>query len=434
MKLKKNFLYLVLGLVLVSIPLYCTTEKKEAKQATVQEAAGYFKDISELNKIVDTINLVENLFVGKETPSKEKMYESAIAGVINSLNDPYSEYLSKEELVSFDEDLNGNYVGVGMSIDKKKGAPLIVTSPFIGSPAAKAGIKIGDKIVKIDGKDILQLTATDTVKMLKGEKGTKVKVDVVREGVDNIMTFELTRDNIHLEFVESKMLENKIGYVSLLRFGDNTGDAIKKKIEDLQKQGMKALILDLRSNPGGSLLEAQDISSLFVKENLIVSLKYKDESKKDYNRTLKNLGDYPLVVLVNGGSASASEIVTGAIKDYKRGLIIGKKTFGKGVVQQVIPLKGGDAIKLTIAQYFTPKGNYIHEKGIEPDIVVDMEELLAIKGYANDSEEAKRNRMKDIEEIIKKEKGDVEAKKIIEAGDVQLDRALVEIKKMLNKK
>ena len=172
----------------------------------------------------------------------------------------------------------------------------------------------------------------------------------------------MTRAKIKLEMVESKMLDNNIGYVSLLRFGNHVGEEVQKAIKDLQAKGMKGLILDLRLNPGGSLQEAQDISSLLVKENLIVSLKYKNGQERKYNRTLSYMGDFPLVVLINKGSASASEIVTGAIKDYKRGTIIGEKTFGKGIVQQVIPLKTNDAIKLTIAQYFTPKGNYIHEK------------------------------------------------------------------------
>ena len=277
-------------------------------------------------------------------------------------------------------------------------------------------MKIGDKVIKVDNKDIIALTSTDAVKLLKGEKGTKVVLDVIREGTKGTFKVEIIRDEIKLEFVESKMLDNKVGYVSLLRFGNNTGQEIEAHIKKLQAQGMKTLIFDLRSNPGGSLGEAQDISSLFIKQKLVVLLKYKDGSKKEYNRTFQNLGDFPLVVLVNGGSASASEIVTGALKDYKRALIIGEKTFGKGIVQQIIPIGDGEAIKLTIAQYFTPKGNYIHEKGIEPDIKVEMNEILAIKGYANDSEEAKANRMKELEAVIVKEKGQEEATKIISAS------------------
>lgn len=434
--MKKNkIVQAVLGLVLVSMPLFAATTIIKTSKNAKNTSAGYSKDTTELNRIVDVINIIENNFVGKEeTPSKEELYEGAVAGVVNRLKDPYSEYLSKSDLEDFSEDMEGEYVGVGMTISKKKGEALEVVSPFIGSPAEKVGIKIKDKVIKVDGKDILPLTANETVKLLKGKEGTKVDVEVVREGKKEPMKFTMTRAKIKLEMVESKMLENNIGYVSLLRFGNHVGAEVEKAIKDLQAKGMKGLILDLRSNPGGSLQEAQDISSLFVKEKLIVYLKNKQGQQRNYERTLNNLGNFPLIVLTNKGSASASEIVTGAIKDYKRGTIIGEKTFGKGIVQQVIPLRTGDAIKLTIAQYFTPKGNYIHEKGIEPDIEVKMEELLALKGYANDSEEARKNREKEIEEIIIKDKGAEEAKKIISAGDVQLKRAIEEMNKKLGKR
>jgi len=411
----------VLGLVLVSMPLFAATTIIKTSRNDKNTSAGYSKDATELNRIVDVINIIENNYVGKEeTPSKKELYEGAVAGVVNRLKDPYSEYLTKADLADFSEDMEGEYVGVGMSISKKKGESLEVISPFIGSPAEKVGIKIKDKIIKVDGKDILPLTANETVKLLKGKEGTKVDVEVVREGKKEPMKFTLTRAKIKLEMVESKMLEN------------NIGSEVEKAIKDLQSKGMKGLILDLRSNPGGSLQEAQDISSLFVKEDLIVYLKYKNGQQRNYNRTSKNLGNFPLIVLTNKASASASEIVTGAIKDYKRGTIIGEKTFGKGIVQQVIPLRTEDAIKLTIAQYFTPKGNYIHEKGIEPDIEVKMEELLALKGYANDSEQARKNREKEIEDIIIKDKGKEEAAKIISAGDVQLKRAIEEMNKKIS--
>ena len=441
MKNKKYVLLTTIMVILLSLPILCSTtaaKKTDTKtdntnqqQPAVSEPAGYFKDSGNLNKITNIINIIQQKFVGKKNPTKQELYEYAMTGMVNGLDDPYSEYLTKKDLESFTEDLDGEYVGVGMSIDKKKDAPLVVVSPFIGSPAAKAGIKIGDKVTKVDKKDIIPLNATETVNLLKGKQGTKVEVEVIREGVKNPFTVTIIRDTIKLEMVESKMLQDQIGYVSLLKFGNHTGAELKKHIEQLQAQGMKGLILDLRSNPGGSLKEAQDISSLFITQDLVVYLKYKNGQETRYNRTMPNLGDFPLIVLVNGGSASASEIVTGAIKDYKRGTIIGQKTFGKGIVQEVIPLEGGDAIKLTVAQYFTPNGNYIHEKGIEPDIKVDMEEVLSIKGYANDSEEAKQNRMKEIRTYLEKEKGKEETDKIIEAGDVQLKRAVEEMEKKI---
>ena len=441
MKNKKYVLLTAIMAILLSLPILCSTaaaKKTDTKtdnttqqQTAVSEPAGYFKDSGNLNKITNMINIIQQKFVGKKNPTKQELYEYAMTGMVNGLDDPYSEYLTKKDLESFTEDLDGEYVGVGMSIDKKKDAPLVVVSPFVGSPAAKAGMKIGDKVTKVDKTDIIPLNATETVNLLKGKQGTKVDVEVVREGVKNPFTVTIIRDTIKLEMVESKMLPDQIGYVSLLKFGNHTGAELKKHIEQLQAQGMKGLILDLRSNPGGSLKEAQDISSLFLTQDLVVYLKYKNGQETRYNRTMPNLGNFPLIILVNGGSASASEIVTGAIKDYKRGTVIGQKTFGKGIVQEVIPLEAGDAIKLTVAQYFTPNGNYIHEKGIEPDIKVDMEEVLSIKGYANDSEEARQNRMKEIRTYLEKEKGKEETDKIISAGDVQLLRATEEMEKKI---
>ena len=441
MKNKKYVLLTAIMAILLSLPILCSTtaakktdnktDNTTQQQTAVSEPAGYFKDSGNLNKLTNMINIIQQKFVGKKNPTKQELYEYAMTGLVNGLDDPYSEYLTKKDLESFTEDLDGEYVGVGMSIDKKKDAPLVVVSPFVGSPAAKAGMKIGDKVTKVDKTDIIPLNATETVNLLKGKQGTKVEVEVVREGVKNPFTVTIIRDTIKLEMVESKMLPDQIGYVSLLKFGNHTGAELKKHIEQLQAQGMKGLILDLRSNPGGSLKEAQDISSLFITQDLVVYLKYKNGQETRYNRTMPNLGNFPLIVLVNGGSASASEIVTGAIKDYKRGTVIGQKTFGKGIVQEVIPLEGGDAIKLTVAQYFTPNGNYIHEKGIEPDIKVDMEEVLSIKGYANDSEEARQNRMKEIRTYLEKEKGKEETDKIISAGDVQLKRATEEMEKKI---
>lgn len=434
--MKKNKLVrILLGVFLSSIPLLATSTIVKSARNDKNAVAKYETDYVELGRITNVINIIDQVFVGKEaTPSKDELYKGAVEGVINKLNDPYSEYLSTEDLKDFSDEMEGEYVGVGMTINKKKGEPLVVVSPFIGSPAEKVGIRINDKVIKVDDKDILPLTANETVKLLKGKENTKVTVEVIREGRKEPFKVTMTRAKIKLEMVESKMLDNKIGYVSLLRFGNHVGYEVRKAIESLKKEGMKGLIFDLRSNPGGSLQEAQDISSLFVKDDLIVYLKYKDGQRKDYNRTLENLGDFPLIILTNEGSASASEIVTGAVKDYKRGTIIGQKTFGKGIVQQIIPLNGtNDAIKLTIAQYFTPKGNNIHEKGIEPDIKVEMEQLLALKGYSNDSAEARKNREKEIEEILVKDKGAAEAKKIIAAGDVQLKKAIEEMNKKIKK-
>ncbi len=286
MKNKKYVLLTAIMAILLSLPILCSTtaaKKTDTKtdnttqqQTAVSEPAGYFKDSGNLNKLTNMINIIQQKFVGKKNPTKQELYEYAMTGLVNGLDDPYSEYLTKKDLESFTEDLDGEYVGVGMSIDKKKDAPLVVVSPFVGSPAAKAGMKIGDKVTKVDKTDIIPLNATETVNLLKGKQGTKVDVEVVREGVKNPFTVTIIRDTIKLEMVESKMLPDQIGYVSLLKFGNHTGAELKKHIEQLQAQGMKGLILDLRSNPGGSLKEAQDISSLFITQDLVVYLKYKN--------------------------------------------------------------------------------------------------------------------------------------------------------------
>lgn len=311
-----------------------------------------------------------------------------------------------------------------MSIKKEKGQYLEVVSPFIGSPAYKAGILIGDKITKIDGQDTKPLTSIETSKKLKGKKGTKVEVEVLRKISNKLETIILVRDDIKLENVEKKMITNDIGYISLLEFGTNTGKEIEEAVKFLKENGMKKLILDLRTNPGGSLNEAVDIASLFTKEELMVTLNYKNDKKVSFKRTLNYLGNFEMVILVNNGSASASEIVTGILKDYKRATIIGEKTYGKGVAQSIFRFRTGDAVKLTTAKYETPKNNNINKVGIEPDIRIPMNILIVSKGYANETEEAKKNRRDEIYKILEKVEGKQKALDIIKNGDIQLKAAI----------
>lgn len=292
---------------------------------------------------------------------------------MSNLDDPYSEYLSKEELQDLNENLNGTYSGVGMSIKKQRGEYMEVISPFIGSPAFRANIQIGDRVTKVNGKDIKNNTAVEVSKMLKGKKGTVVELEIIRKGLKEPLKFKLIRDNIKLDNVEYKMLEDNIGYISLLQFGEGIANEIEKALKDLNSKGMKSLILDLRTNPGGSLSEAVDLASLFTSEQKMVSLKYKSGKEKVFNRTKQQLYKGPMVVLVNGGSASASEIITGILKDYNRATIIGEKTYGKGVAQNILPFRTGGALKITIAKYATPKNDDINKKGIEPNIKVKME-------------------------------------------------------------
>ena len=416
-KIKYVLVYLsgILSMLIITNTCYATTQKKEVAS---------FKNINELSKIIETINLVDEIWVGDKKVSLEEHYQSALRGILANLDDPYSEYLNQEEYKDMNENLDGKYSGVGMSIRKQKGEMMEVISPFVGTPAFKAGIQIGDKISKIDGKSILDKTATETSKLLRGKKGTKVEVEIVRKGLKSSFKIVLVRDNIKLDNVEYKMLENNIGYISLLQFGNGIADEIEKAILDLEKKGMKKLILDLRTNPGGVIDEAVDLASLFTKEEKMVSLKYKNKEEKVYNRTKKQIFTGDMVILTNKGSASASEILTGILKDYKRATVIGEKTYGKGVAQSIIPFKTGDALKVTIAKYSTPKNDDINKKGIEPNIYKKMDALLSTKGYANETEKAKENRLKEIEKMLVEIHGEEKAKALIQEGDVQLKAAI----------
>lgn len=394
------------------------------KNITESKKTASFKDVTELSKIIETINLVEESWVGDKNPSIEDHYAAAISGIMNALDDPYSVYLDSNELKDMNEDIGGTYSGVGMSIQKKKGEYMEVISPFIGSPAFKANIQIGDKISKIDGKDITDKTATETSKMLRGPKGTKVEVEIIRQGLKKPIKITLIRDNIKLENVEYKMIDNEIGYISLLKFGTGIAEEIENAIKDLNKKGMKKLILDLRTNPGGVITEAVDLASLFTKEKKMVSLKYKNGQETVYNRTKSQVFSGKMVILINRGSASASEILSGILKDYNRATLIGDRTYGKGVAQSIIEFKTGDALKVTIAKYSTPKNDNINKVGIEPNIYKKMEALLSSKGYANETEKAKENRIKEIEKLLVEVHGKEKADEYIKAGDVQLKSAI----------
>ena len=359
--------------------------------------------------------------------------QGAIKGMLESLDDPHSSYFTKEELKSFQEDIKGKYVGVGMVIQKKVNEPLLVVSPIEDGPAYKVGIKPKDKITEIDGESTYTLTSEECTKRLKGKANTTVKVKVFREINNTTKVFELKREVIELKYVKSKMLDNEIGYLRLTQFGDNVYDDMKKSLENLQAKGMKALVLDLRSNPGGELSQSIKIASMFIDKGRIVSTKQKAAKEKIYQREGKYFGDFPLVVLINGGSASASEIVSGALKDHKRAVLVGEKTFGKGSVQTLLPLPDGDGIKITIAKYYTPSGETIDGTGIEPDTKVEDKDyyLISDSTITNVDEKEQKESKK---ELIKTVKGEKAAEEVDKHKDIQLEVGKGILKGMLLKK
>ena len=418
---------------------------------TDDDRTGFLSNMRELKEISDIMDIIQDSYVenanaqkikeekNKKTTqkntgvTKKSLMQGALKGMMESLDDPHSVYFTKEEMRSFQEDIKGKYVGVGMVIQKKVGEPLTVVSPIEDGPAYKVGIKPKDKVIEIDGESTYNLTSEEASKRLKGKANTTVKVKVFREVNKMTKIFELKRETIELKYVKSKILDGGIGYLRLTQFGDNVYPDMKKALEDLQTKGMKGLILDLRSNPGGELGQSIKIASMFIENGKIVSTRQKKGEESVYTREGKYFGNFPMVVLINGGSASASEIVSGALKDHKRATLIGEKTFGKGSVQTLLPLPDGDGIKITIAKYYTPNGISIDGTGIEPDKKVeDKDYYLISDGIITNIDENQQKENK--KEIIKEVKGEKAAKGVDTHKDIQLEAGIKTLKEMIQKK
>ena len=361
-----------------------------------------------LQLISDSIALIITDYV-ESVKFKDLVY-GAIKGMMNTLDD-YSQFLDPEAFRDITEETKGEFGGIGIEIGVRDGV-LTVIAPMEDTPAAAAGIEAGDKIVKIDGAVTRDLSLDDAVKKLRGDVGTKITLTCLREGVDKLLDFNITRAIIKLKSIKKiEMIEGDIGYVKISEFQERTGQDLKEAVKQLKAQGAKNLVIDLRNNPGGLLDSAVEAADLFLPQgSMIVYTEGRDPKKrmefKDRKKT--EFDDMALVVLVNKGSASAAEIFAGAIKDNKRGLVIGEQTFGKGSVQTVIPLKDGSALRLTTAAYYTPSGKNLRNKGIEPDILVEKKTLVDQKS-SEDMEEAERDRV--FENVSPKEKKDAKQEK-----------------------
>ena len=302
-----------------------------------------------------------------DTPQAKKLMYGAIKGMLKTL-DPYSQFFEPETYKEFQTQTHGTYGGLGMEIGVRN-SRLTVISPFKGTPAYRVGMQTDDFISLIDNQPTTNMTAHDAAKKMRGEPGTSVTLTVIREGENEPIEVVIVRDVIRIQSVESYVLDSQIGYLRINQFRDTTALDVDQAFEKFTQQGIKGIILDLRSNPGGLLRSAVDIASDFLPPNQLVVYTKGKQPRKDHltiEGTQQKL--YPLVVLVNRGSASASEIVAAAIKDHQRGLILGERTFGKASVQQIFPLGNDAAVKLTIARYFSPKGTDIHKVGITPNL------------------------------------------------------------------
>lgn len=327
---------------------------------------GNFPDVVSTLKFFRAMQIVKARYV--EPVDTETLVAGAVKGMVSSLGDPHSIYMDAKMYKDFMVETEGSFGGVGMVLGVKDKI-LTVVSPIEGTPSDKAGIKSGDQILKIDGKDTKDMALDEAVNKIRGPEGTTVTLAIRHEN-EPAKEVALTRSNIQIKTVAGKMLPDKIGYIRISMFNENTGSDFNQKYKELEAEGMKGIILDLRDNPGGLLDESVKVASKFVPKGPVVSVVTRDGHRETHSSNLEAV-KYPVAVLVNGGSASASEIVSGAIQDTASGTLIGTKTYGKGSVQTVLRLDGG-AIKLTIAKYLTPNDRSINGIGIEPDIKVEM--------------------------------------------------------------
>lgn len=363
---------------------------------------------SQIKLFTEVLSLVQDKYV-EEVDTKELIYGAA-SGMVRTL-DNFSQFMNPDEYREMKVETKGEFGGLGIRIAIRD-SYLTVITPLPGTPAYRQGILPGDKIVKIEGKDVKNITLMEAVKKLRGPKGTKVTITIIREGEKEPIDFTIVRDIIKIKSVRWKMLESSIGYLRLIDFTENSIGELDKGLSNLKKQGMQNLILDLRNNPGGLLTTAVEVTKRFISDKrLIVYTEGRDKSQEMKFFADRKIGysPFPLVVLVNKGSASASEIVAGAIQDWKRGIVLGVQTFGKGSVQTVIPLSDGSALRLTTAKYYTPKGRGIHDVGIMPDIVVSIPKELEIKLMTQEDDV-----------LIKK----LKEEKVEKIEDIQLSRAI----------
>ncbi|MFV0441117.1 MAG: S41 family peptidase [Lachnospirales bacterium] len=337
---------------------------------TALRANDMLSEVSYEEKIGYIHELIQSEYIFEY--DEKTLNDSMVEGYVYGLGDPYSTYFTEDEYTKFMESTEGEYVGIGCVVTVDPDDRMItIVSPFKNSPAEKAGIKAGDKVVSVDGLEVEGDDLDLAISMMKGEENTDVVVGILSRETGEVKEVTITRQTIEIITVEHEMLDNNIGYIELTSFDEVTDEQFNEAYEDLINQGAESLILDVRNNPGGLLDVVSNIADTLVPEGVIVSTEDKKGNVEEIKSDAKQV-DVPLVMLVNENSASASEVLAGAVKDYGVGTLVGETTFGKGIVQRLYPIGDGTAIKLTISEYFTPSGYALHGKGIEPDVVVDV--------------------------------------------------------------
>lgn len=407
---KKIIISLILSFVVLAFVSMAISETEKKKKDDLYKQVELFSD---------TLVIIQSEYV--DEPNSKDLIYGALKGMLSSL-DPHSQFMDPDTYNELKVDTEGKFGGLGIEITIKDGLLTVVT-PIEDTPAWKAGIKAGDRIVKINNELTRDLTLTEAVKKMRGKPGEAVNLAVLRESENKILEFKIIRDIIKIKDIkDARILEDGIGYIRLVEFRENTAQDINAVLENLSKQGMSALILDLRNNPGGLLDVAVKVSEKFVeKGKLIVSTKSRkaNQDLEFISRAAHPILNIPMVVLINQGSASGSEIVAGCLQDYKRAIIVGTKSFGKGSVQTVVPLGDGSALRLTTSKYFTPLGKVIHEKGVTPDIIVEEGAIVLAE-----NQEAKEKSKEVFSEVEKKDKKAPEANVFDYKSDNQLMRAV----------
>jgi carboxyl-terminal processing protease len=370
------FSTLLIGQLLTTDALASMEVLKDTPVSQAQEGK---LPLQELRNFTEIFDRIRNAYV--EPVDDETLLQYAIDGMLSNL-DPHSDYLLPEDFSELQEHTSGKFGGLGIEVGIEEGL-IKVVSPIDDTPAEKAGIKSGDFIVSLDGKPVREMSLNDAIDQMRGEPGTDIELSIRRKGEKELLEFVLTRAEIKVASVRGENLGDGIGYLRITQFQDKSGTELIAAIAKLQKKAteskeqLNGLVLDLRNNPGGVLGAAVEVSDAFLNSGLIVYTEGRiSESDFRYSATEETIAeDIPLIVLINGGSASASEIVAGALQDHKRAVIVGTQSFGKGSVQSVLPIAGNKAIKLTTARYFTPNGRSIQAQGIQPDVFVEQSEV-----------------------------------------------------------
>lgn len=392
---KKSMKGMIKNIVIILLVLICIIEGAVLKVFVFDGSDG----VASTAKLKEIKTLIDRYYL--EDVDEDQLEAYTYKGLLAGLGDPYSTYYTKEEYEDLTESMEGVFSGIGAVLQQDADDGTIkVVRVIKDSPAEEAGVKANDILYKIEGKEISSdEDLSEVVSRVKGKEGTNVNLTFLRN--EEEIDFTITRKQIENPTVEYEMLDQSIGYIQITEFEEVTVDQFENAMEELEKDGMEKLVLDLRDNPGGLLSSVVSIADQFIGEGMIVYTEDKNGNREEYTADSKESFDQPLAVLINGNSASASEILAGAIQDYKIGTLVGTTSFGKGIVQSTIKLPDGSALKLTISSYYTPEGRNIHEKGIDPDVEVELDESLEDQSSIKKSED---NQLQKAIEVLENEK------------------------------